>query len=386
MRTLGPLCANSQKSLQTHRSISFDGGAGYQFTSRSGVEPMRWIDRSAPSNSSSWLRRRPTSRLQDAVDHEPRMASAQATPTTRADQLRGQAHAAQAAQRLAAEDAGRDAAPGAAQAVQRPHAQHVVDLPAVLRQREHHDEDGAGDARRRPRRPADASGPSPRTPPPGRPAGRCGRSPGRFGRSTRAASVPPTMAISELTATRPDILSMVCALITLKPNQPTVRIHAPSARNGMFDGGWARDRAVLAVAVAARAQQQHGRQREPAAHRVDHDRAGEVMELRAGQRLDPGLHAEALVPGDAFEQRIDQADDDGGGHQLRPEPGALGDAAGNDGRDGGGESQQEEELHQLVAVASRPAARRRRRSACRRPRRSRPGNRRRSRPKNPPGS
>jgi hypothetical protein len=54
-----------------------------------------------------------------------------------------------------------------------------------------------------------------------------------------AASVPPTMAIKELTATRPEILSTVCALITLKPNQPTVKIQAPSARNGMLDGGWA---------------------------------------------------------------------------------------------------------------------------------------------------
>ena len=47
------------------------------------------------------------------------------------------------------------------------------------------------------------------------------------------------MAISELTATSPEILSSVWALITLKPNQPTVRIQAPSARKGMFDGGWA---------------------------------------------------------------------------------------------------------------------------------------------------
>jgi len=54
-----------------------------------------------------------------------------------------------------------------------------------------------------------------------------------------ATSVPPTMAISEFTATRPLILSMVWALITLKPNQPTARIQAPSARKGMLDGGWA---------------------------------------------------------------------------------------------------------------------------------------------------
>ncbi|MCY1543064.1 hypothetical protein D9M68_788580 [compost metagenome] len=47
------------------------------------------------------------------------------------------------------------------------------------------------------------------------------------------------MAMSEFTATRPEMFSSRCALITLKPNQPTQRIHAPSARKGMLDGGWA---------------------------------------------------------------------------------------------------------------------------------------------------
>ena len=43
----------------------------------------------------------------------------------------------------------------------------------------------------------------------------------------------------QLIATSPLILSMVCALITLKPNQPTDSTHAPSARNGIDDGGCA---------------------------------------------------------------------------------------------------------------------------------------------------
>ena len=38
---------------------------------------------------------------------------------------------------------------------------------------------------------------------------------------------------------RPEILSRVCALITLKPNQPTIRIQEPKARNGILEGGWA---------------------------------------------------------------------------------------------------------------------------------------------------
>src|SRR3569623_11636 len=63
--------------------------------------------------------------------------------------------------------------------------------------------------------------------------------PGSLRPSTRAGSVPPTIAISEFTATKPDTASINCADITLKPNQPTVRIHAPSARNGILDGGCA---------------------------------------------------------------------------------------------------------------------------------------------------
>ena len=50
--------------------------------------------------------------------------------------------------------------------------------------------------------------------------------------------MPPTMAISEFTATRPLTASTVWADMTLKPNQPTVRVQAPSERKGMEEGGW----------------------------------------------------------------------------------------------------------------------------------------------------
>src|SRR6185436_6944460 len=63
--------------------------------------------------------------------------------------------------------------------------------------------------------------------------------PGSLRPAIRAPMVPPAIAINEFTATRPLILSMDCADMTLKPNQPTVRIHAPSARNGMLEGGCA---------------------------------------------------------------------------------------------------------------------------------------------------
>ncbi len=61
--------------------------------------------------------------------------------------------------------------------------------------------------------------------------------PGSFLPTKSAANVPPTKAINELTATKPEIPLMLCADITLNPNQPTVRIHAPSAKNGTFEGG-----------------------------------------------------------------------------------------------------------------------------------------------------
>ena len=54
-----------------------------------------------------------------------------------------------------------------------------------------------------------------------------------------AVMVPPTIAINELMATMPEIASKRCALITLKPNQPTMRIQDPKARKGMDEGGCA---------------------------------------------------------------------------------------------------------------------------------------------------
>ncbi len=68
------------------------------------------------------------------------------------------------------------------------------------------------------------------------------RKPGSLRPASQAAAVPPTIAISEFTATRPLMPSMDCALMTLKPNQPTMRIHEPSARNGIFDGAKATSR------------------------------------------------------------------------------------------------------------------------------------------------
>ena len=133
--------------------------------------------------------------------------------------------------------------------------------------------------------------------------------PGSFLPTTNAASVPPAIAISEFIATSPEILSIVCADITLKPNQPTDSTHAPSARNGIDDGGCAemppclryRPRRAPSISTATR--------RDPAAERVDDDAAGEVVELRAERGLEPALDAEVLVPRDALEERIEEADE-----------------------------------------------------------------------------
>src|SRR5690606_21778386 len=61
--------------------------------------------------------------------------------------------------------------------------------------------------------------------------------------------------------------------------------------------------------------------------------------------------AECLIPGDALEEGIDEADDEEGGGELRIEARAFGNAAGDDGRDRGSEGQQEKELRQVIAVA-----------------------------------
>ena len=111
-----------------------------------------------------------------------------------------------------------------------------------------------------------------------------------------------------------------------------------------------RDAAVLGVTAIAGTKKEHGGQRDPAAHRMHHDGAGEIVEGRTKSDRQPVLDAEGLVPGDALEERIDETDEQEGCGQLRIEARALGNAAGDDRRDGRGKGQQEEELGQLIAV------------------------------------
>jgi hypothetical protein len=51
------------------------------------------------------------------------------------------------------------------------------------------------------------------------------------------------------------------------------------------------------------------------------------MELVSGERLDPGLKTEMLVPGNAFKEGVNKSDDDGGCDELGPEFGSLGTTA-----------------------------------------------------------
>ncbi len=66
--------------------------------------------------------------------------------------------------------------------------------------------------------------------------------------------------------------------------------------------------------------------------------------------LQPGLETEIAIPDQPFEERIDERHDQQRRAQLRTEARTLGDAAGDDCRDRRSKGQQEEELHQGIAV------------------------------------
>ena len=107
---------------------------------------------------------------------------------------------------------------------------------------------------------------------------------------------------------------------------------------------------LFAVTAGARPQQQHRDQANPTADGVHNDRTREVMKLFAERCFEPRLNAEALVPCDALKQRVHERHEKHRRHQLRTKLRALGDPARHNRRDRGGEGQQEEELHELVAV------------------------------------
>jgi hypothetical protein len=266
-----------------------------------------------------------------------------------AGELAHEGDAAEPAQRLGAEDAGGDAAPGAAQAVQRPDAEHVVDLPAVLRQREHHDEEAAGDAAddQRAQRMHEVG------------AGADGDQAGQRAVMHEAGVV---LAGDERDQRAADHGHQRVHGDEARDLVQRLRAHDVEAEpaddqdpgtereEGNRRGRMRRNAAVLLIAPAPRAEQDHGGEANPAADRMHHHRAGEVVELFTEAGFQRGLDAVGLVPGDALEERVDEADQQEGGGELRAEARAFGDAAGDDGRDRRSEGQQEEELGEFIAA------------------------------------
>ena len=61
--------------------------------------------------------------------------------------------------------------------------------------------------------------------------------PGSFLPAIKAATMPPTIAMREFIATRPEAAFNEPAVITLKPNQPTQSNHEPRASHGIDEGG-----------------------------------------------------------------------------------------------------------------------------------------------------
>lgn len=80
------------------------------------------------------------------------------------------------------------------------------------------------------------------------------------------------------------------------------------------------------------------------------DRTREVVERLARHAPDEYLDTEALVPGNAFEERIDESDQHERCRELRVEARALGDAAGDDRRDCRREREKEEEPDEFRLV------------------------------------
>lgn len=286
-----------------------------------------------------------------ALDHAVhQQAAAQRHDHTQggADQLADQADAAQATQRGLAKDAAGDAAPYAAQAMQWPHAEHVVDLPTVLSgdkaphkqatgnhagdQRAHRvHQVGTGTDRHQPGQGAVVQEAWVIAPDDQRGHGATDHGHQRIDRHQAADAVQGLRA----------------HYVEAEPadNQnPRPQRQEGNARRCK------RHQSSLAIAPVARAEQQYRRQRQPATHGVHHHGTGEVMETGTKGRQQPGLQAEVAVPHHAFEKRVDKRHDQRRGAQLRNKTCTLGDTSGNNRRDRRCERQQEEELHQAIAM------------------------------------
>ena len=165
---------------------------------------------------------------------------------------------------------------------------------------------------------------------------------------------------------------MVCALITLKPNQPTVRIQAPSARKGCSTADARSSHRPCGSGLRAPSSSTAARPIQPPTACTTTLPAKSWNSPAAASMPAPARRSGC--PRCALEERVDQADDQAVAASCGPNARARR-CRRRRWRDGRREGEQEEELHQLVAVLRRQLgaaeeARCRRRRCCSR-RRSR---------------
>src|SRR5262249_46485084 len=116
--------------------------------------------------------------------------------------------------------------------------------------------------------------------------------------------------------------------------------------------------ASLIVAAEPCSEAPHSRKAGPATKCVHDDRAGEIMELGAEQVIEkPFLQAEVLVPGDAPEQRIAEADDQRCRRSLRGKSGTLGNAPRDNSGHRGSKHDEKKEPDEAEALRLRDGAR-----------------------------
>ena len=109
--------------------------------------------------------------------------------------------------------------------------------------------------------------------------------------------------------------------------------------------------AAAGIAPLAGAEDEHRRQRQPAADGVDHHRPGVVVEVGAADGLEEPLEERGILPPDErFEEGVGKPGEDRPGDDLGPELGPFGNAAGDDGGDAGGEAEEEEVVDQVVPL------------------------------------
>src|SRR5690606_36240011 len=244
---------------------------------------------------------------------------------------------------------GRDAAPYAAKPVQRPDAEHVVDSEPPLAPFEHDDKKRSGDAARHQRaeRMHDVRARADRDE-----ARKCAV-------VNKARIVPPNEKRGQnSTGHGHEGVERHKARNGGERSgghdveaEPADAEEPGTERQPGNGGGRKADKAAIRrVAAAAMSEEENRAERDPSTNCMNDDGAGEIVETGAESCGEPVLQSQIAVPDEALEKGIGEADDRGRGCRLGEELRAFGDAARNNCRYGGGESQQEEEFNQIAAL------------------------------------